>query len=87
MSDRSTPSQDSPSPALDTSRGGAIRRGPFPMFLMEIAQSYDADRLLRELDMLEDDALEDADTAIRATDPALADLCDALRWTAADGNI
>ena len=87
MSDRSTPSQDSPSPAPDTSRGGAIRRGPFPMFLMEIAQSDDADRLLRELDMLKDNALEAADTAIRATDPALADLCDALRWTAADGDI
>ena len=78
MSDCSTPSQDSPSPAPDTSCGGAIRRGPFPMFLMEIAQTDDADRLLRELDMLKDDALEAANTAIRATDPALADLCDAL---------
>ena len=57
------------------------------MFLMEIAQSDDADRLLRELDMLKDDALEAADTAIRATGPAVADLCDALRWTAADGDI
>ena len=57
------------------------------MFLMDIAQSDDADRLLRELDMLKDDALEAADATIRATDPALADLCDALRWTAADGNI
>ena len=57
------------------------------MFLMEIAQSEDADRLLRELDMLKDDALEAADTAIRTTDPALADLCDALRWTAANGDI
>ena len=56
------------------------------MFLMEIAQSDDADRLLREPDMLKDDALEAADTAIRATDPALV-LCDALRWTAADGDI
>ena len=57
------------------------------MFLMEIAQSDDANRLLRERDMLNDDALEAADTAIRATDPALADLCDALTWTAADGDI
>ena len=57
------------------------------MFLMDIAQSDDADRLLQELDMLKDDALEAADAAIRATDPALADLCDALRWTAADGDI
>ena len=48
------------------------------MFLMDIAQSDDVDRLLRELDMLKDDTLEAADTAIRATDPALADLCDAL---------
>ena len=87
MSDRSTPSQNTPSPAPDTSRGGAICRGPFPMFLMEIAQSDDADRLLRELDMLKDDEVEAADAAIRATDPALADLCDALRWTAADGDI
>ena len=87
MSDRSTPSKDTPSPDLDTGRGGAIRRGPFPMFLMKIAQSEDADRLLRELDMLKDDALEAADTAIRATDPAVADLCDALRWTAANGDI
>ena len=37
--------------------------------------------------MLKDDALEVADEAIRAPDPALADLCDALRWTAADGGI
>ena len=57
------------------------------MFLMEIAQSEDADRLLREPDMLKNDAPEAADTAIQATDPALADLCDALRWTAADGDI
>ena len=57
------------------------------MFLMDIAHSNDADRLLRELDMLKDDALEAADTAIRATNPALADLCDALPWRAADGNI
>ena len=69
MSDRSTPSQDTPSPAPDTGRGGAIRQGPFPMFLMDIAQSDDADRLLRELDMLKDDALEAADTAIQATAP------------------
>ena len=87
MSDRSTPSQDSPSPAPDTGRGGALHRGPFPLFLMDIAQSEDADRLLRELDMLKDDALEAADEAIRAPDPALANLCDALRWTAADGSI
>ena len=57
------------------------------MFLMDIAQCDDADRLLRELDMLKDDTLEAADEAIRAPDPALADLCDALRWTAADGGI
>ena len=87
MSDRSTPSQDTPSPAPDTGRGGTIRRGPFPMFLMDIAQSEDADRRLRELDMLKDDALEAADTAIRATGTALADLCDALCWTAANGDI
>ena len=87
MSERSTPSQDSPSPAPATGRGGALRRGPFPLFLMDIAQSDDVDRLLRELNMLKDDALEAADEAIRAPDPALADLCDALRWTAADGSI
>ena len=57
------------------------------MFLMDIAQSDDAHRLLRELDMLKDDALEAADAAIRASDPALADLCDALLRTAADGSI
>ena len=65
----------------------SCRRGPFSLFLMDIAQSDDAERLLRELDMLKDDALEAADEAIRAPNPALADLCDALRWTAADGNI
>ena len=37
--------------------------------------------------MLKDDALEAADEAIRTPDPALADLCDALRWTAVDGGI
>ena len=57
------------------------------MFLMDIAQSDDADRLLRDLDMLKDDTLEAADEAVRAPDPALPDLCDALRWTAADGTI
>ena len=35
--------------------------------------------------MLKDDALEAADEAVRAPDPAVSDLCDALRWTAADG--
>ena len=57
------------------------------MSLMDIAQSYDADRLLRELDMLKDDALEAADEAIQAPHPTLSDLCDALRWITADGSI
>ena len=57
------------------------------MFLMDISQSDDADRLLRDLDMLKDDALAAVDEAVRAPDPALSDLCDALRWTAADGTI
>ena len=57
------------------------------MFLMDNSQSDDVDRLLRQLDMLKDDALEAADEAIGTLDPALADLCDALRWTAADGGI
>ena len=87
MSDRSTLSQDFPSPAPDTGRGGTLRQGPFPLFLMDVAQSDDTDHLLRELDMLKDDALEAADEAVWAPDPALADLCDALRWTAADGSI
>ena len=64
-----------------------MRRGPFPLFLMDIAQSGDADRLLREPDMLKDDALEAADEALRVPDPAPANLCDGLRWTAADGGI
>ena len=87
MSIRSTPPQDSPSPALDTSQDGAIRRRLFPMFLMDIAQSDDTDRLLRELDILKDNALEAADEAIRAPDPVLADLCNALRWTDAQGSL
>ena len=37
--------------------------------------------------MLKDDAPEAADEAVRAPDPALSDLCDALCWTAADGTI
>ena len=78
MSDRSTPSHDSSSPAPDTGRGGALRRGPFPMFLMDMAQSDDADRLLRDLDMLKDGALEAAEEAVGAPDPAVSDLCDAL---------
>ena len=57
------------------------------MFLMDIAQSDDADWLLRSLDMLKDGALEAADAAVRAPDPAVSDLCDALRWTAVDGTI
>ena len=40
------------------------------MFLMDIALSDDDDRLLRDLDMLKDDALEAADEAVRAPDPA-----------------
>ena len=57
------------------------------MFLMHITQSYDVDRLLRDLDMLKDDALEAANEAVRAPDPALSYLCDALRWKTADGTI
>ena len=49
------------------------------MVLMDIAQSDDTDRLLRDLDMLKDDALEAADEAVRVPDPAMTDLCDALR--------
>ena len=37
--------------------------------------------------MLKDDALEVADAAVRAPDPALSDLCHALSWTAVDGTI
>ena len=37
--------------------------------------------------MLKDDTLEAADAAIRAPDPALSDLCDALRWKVVDGTI
>ena len=57
------------------------------MFLMDIAQSDDTDRLLRELDILKDNALEAADEAIRAPDPALADLWNTLRWTYAHGSL
>ena len=57
------------------------------MFLMGVARSHDADPLLRELDMLKDDALEAADEAVRAPDPALSDLCHVLRWTTTDGSI
>ena len=70
-------------PVVD--RDGALRWGPFPLFLLDIAQSDDAERLPRDLDMLKDAALEAADEAVRAPDPALSHLCDALRWTAADG--
>ena len=87
MSDRSKPSQDSPSPAPDAGRGGALRQRLFPIFMFDIAQSDDADRLLWDLNMLKDDAVEAANEAVRALDPALSDLCDALRWTATDGNI
>ena len=58
-----------------------------PCSLMDIAESDDADRLLRYPDVLKDDAPEVIDEAVRAPDPALSDLCDALRWTAADGSI
>ena len=57
------------------------------MFLLDIAQFDDTERLQRSLDMLKDDALEAADAAVRAPDPALSDLCDALRQTAVDGTI
>ena len=57
------------------------------MFLMDIAQFDDADRLLQSPDMLKDDALEAADTAVRAPDPELSDLCDGLCWTAVYGTI
>ena len=74
-----------PPRAPDAGRGGALRRGPFPMFLIDIAQTDDAYRLLRDLHTLKDDALEEADEAMRAPDPALCDLCNALRWAAANG--
>ena len=57
------------------------------MFRMDIAQSDDVDQLLQDLDMLKDDALEAANVAVRARDAALSDLCDAVRWMAADGSI
>ena len=57
------------------------------MFLTDIAQSDHADRLLRDLDMFKDDALDGAYEAVRAPNPAVSNLCDAIRWTAADGSI
>ena len=57
------------------------------MILMDIAQSDDDDRVLRDVDILKDDALEAGDEAVRAPVPAPSGLCDAPRWTAADGNI
>ena len=50
------------------------------MFMMDIAQSDDADRLLRSLDMLKDDTLEAADAAVRAPDPVLSE------WPPAEGS-
>ena len=38
------------------------------MFVMDITRSNDGDRLLRDVDMLKDDALEAADEAVRAHD-------------------
>ena len=37
--------------------------------------------------MLKEDALEAVNAAVRATDPVLSELCDALRWTVVDGTI
>ena len=57
------------------------------MFTMDIAQSNDTDRLLRDLDMLKDEAMEAADEPVRAPDLTLSDLYDAPRWTAEEGDI
>ena len=73
MFEHSSPSRDSPSPTPEATRGRALRQGPLPMFQMDVVQSYDA--------------LEAADVAVRAPDPALSDLCDAVGWTAVDGTI
>ena len=64
MYEHSSPFPESRSSAHQASRGGALRRGPFPTFLMDIAQSDDADRLLPNVDMLKDDALEAAEAAL-----------------------
>ena len=37
MSEHSSPSQDSPPPTPEVTWGGALRCGPFPIFLMDIA--------------------------------------------------
>ena len=54
---------------------------------MDIPHTNDAHLLLRNLEMLKHDRLEAADAAVQAPDPALSDLCDALRWTTIDGTI
>ena len=54
------------------------------MFLMDISQSNDTNRLLG---VLKDNALEAVNAAVRALDPALSDLCDALRCIAVGGSI
>ena len=46
------------------------------MFTMDIAQSDDTDRLLRDLDMLKDEVVEAADEPVRAPDLTLSDLYD-----------
>ena len=54
---------------------------------MDIVQSANTDHLLRDLDLLKDDALKAAATATQAPDCGLSDLCDALRWVAIEGTV
>ena len=50
------------------------------MLQIDIAPSDDAGRLLRNLDVLNNDALEVAGAAEQAPNPAISDFCHALRW-------
>ena len=54
---------------------------------MDIVQLACANRLLCDLDLLKDDALEAAATAAPAPDCAISDHSDVLRWIATEGTI
>ena len=64
-----------------------LRREPFPEFLMDIANSADANCLQQKLDMITDDALNAAVDAVHAPGTIVCELCDALRWVAREGTV
>ena len=79
--------QDSMHTAPRQPTGVSLRRGPFPEFLMDIANSNNTSHLIHNLDVITDDALTAAVDAVHAPCTLVSQCCDALRWVATEGTM